>query len=303
MAVARKTLTALTGDVVSIAQDYSVFNKSYSTTIPSEYVTANCRVLVYVQKQYGSTRAQNVAEVTYHDFGGYYVDNCLSGKVGENIPLAFEAGSYDLYESTDYSADGTWEQLQSATAGTCYMYSEGTSVAYFPYGSDQTIFSNAVSHEAIGHGFGKLLDEYEGNGALTDAAKESYLSSFRSHGWGPNVDVTNNSESIHWAHFLKDSRYDQQIGIFEGGLTYDTGAWRPSENSMMRFNTPGFNAPSREAIYKKIMELSGDTYTLDKFLEYDAINRSSAASTVRAAQAQKIDEKHFVPLHPPVIVK
>lgn len=93
MAVARKAISALTGDVVSITNDYSVFTKHYATTLSSDYVTENCRVLVYVQKQYGTTRPQNVENVTYNDFGGYYVDNSLSGKIGETIPLAFEAGS------------------------------------------------------------------------------------------------------------------------------------------------------------------------------------------------------------------
>ena len=34
-----------------------------------------------------------------------------------------------------------------------------------------------------------------------------------------------------------------------------------------------FNAPSRWAIYKRIMELSGETASFDKFVEYDAVNR------------------------------
>ena len=42
---------------------------------------------------------------------------------------------------------------------------------------------------------------------------------------------------------------------------------------MMRDNLEYFNAPSRWAIYKRIMELSGETASFSKFLEYDAINR------------------------------
>ncbi|CAK7053919.1 hypothetical protein KCV26_11835 [Petrimonas sulfuriphila] len=36
-----------------------------------------------------------------------------------------------------------------------------------------------------------------------------------------------------------------------------------------------FNAPSRLAIYKRIMELSGEGYSYGKFIESDAINRSA----------------------------
>ncbi len=39
-----------------------------------------------------------------------------------------------------------------------------------------------------------------------------------------------------------------------------------------------FNAPSRFAIYKRIMERSGDTWSWEKFIAYDAVNRSSKAS-------------------------
>ena len=42
----------------------------------------------------------------------------------------------------------------------------------------------------------------------------------------------------------------------------------------MRDETGGFNAPSRWAIYKRIMELAGNSYSFETFLEYDEINRS-----------------------------
>ena len=42
---------------------------------------------------------------------------------------------------------------------------------------------------------------------------------------------------------------------------------------MMRDNYEYYNAPSRLAIYKRIMELSGEGYSFQKFLEYDAKNR------------------------------
>lgn len=51
------------------------------------------------------------------------------------------------------------------------------------------------------------------------------------------------------------------------------GAYRPSQNSMIRDNLEYFNAPSRWAIYKRIMELSGESYSFETFLDYDKVNR------------------------------
>ena len=52
---------------------------------------------------------------------------------------------------------------QKYYAGTCYMYFDDSNVSYFPLGFDDSMFSQLLNHEAIGHGFGKLLDEYEDN--------------------------------------------------------------------------------------------------------------------------------------------
>ena len=63
-----------------------------------------------------------------------------------------------------------------------------------------------------------------------------------------------------------------------------------------------FNAPSREAIYKRIMKLAyGDSwqYDYEKFVEYDAINRSSVPKLLR--RTVEIP-KDFKPLPPPVII-
>ena len=52
-------------------------------------------------------------------------------------------------------------------AGTCYMYypssgdyGQGLSIAYFPLGTDDGMFGQLLHHEAGGHGFPKLADEY-----------------------------------------------------------------------------------------------------------------------------------------------
>ena len=198
-------------------------------------------------------------------------------------------------------------------AGTCYMYhnstgdyGQGVSVAYFPLGQYEEVLAQLVHHEAGGHGFGKLADEY----AYQDLGQmpEEEISNHKNwepYGWWKNVDFTSDPSAVKWAKFLNDSRYaSDNLGVFEGACTYWTGAYRPTENSIMRHNTGGFNAPSREAIWYRIHKLAyGDSweYNYEDFVSYDQktnIGKNASASTAG------IGVKSALPhLHAPVIVK
>ena len=197
-------------------------------------------------------------------------------------------------------------------AGTCYMYypesvsgtyGSGPSVAYFPRGGDAETFAQLLHHEACGHGFAKLADEYAYEDMGT--APSDYVSEIKSQqtnwGWWKNVDFTSDPTAIRWSHFVNDTRYaNERLGAYEGSLTYWTGVWRPTENSIMRYNTGGFNAPSREAIYYRIHKLAyGDSweYDYDDFVEWDARNRTTAAT-----HAMVYKPANYKPTHPPVIV-
>lgn len=71
----------------------------------------------------------------------------------------------------------------------------------------------------------------------------------------------------------------------------------------MRYNTGGFNAPSREAIYYRIHKLAyGDSWNYDyeEFVEWDARNRAASAPTSKRAPGYK--PSNYKPAHPPVIV-
>ena len=189
-------------------------------------------------------------------------------------------------------------------AGTCYMYyNSNASIAYCPFvDGDQEQYRQIIVHEAAGHGFAKLMDEYNYEGTIPKSEMNRFKEDIKG-GWAANVDITNDPTRIQWAHFLNDSRYTDQVGIFEGALTYKFGAYRPTETSIMRHNTGGYNAPSREAIYKWIMKFSGYEYSQDEFYTYDAINRTSGANLIRKAAAAKVDKSNFIPLAPPVIIR
>ncbi len=73
---------------------------------------------------------------------------------------------------------------------------------------------------------------------------------------------------------------------------------------MMNKNLERFNAPSRWAIYKRIMELSGETASFEKFLEYDAVNRASASAAAKPPlKAAAAPERKFGYSNPPVVVR
>ncbi|MCK9627330.1 MAG: M64 family metallo-endopeptidase [Bacteroidales bacterium] len=181
-------------------------------------------------------------------------------------------------------------------AGTCYMYADNSSVSYCPYvGYDKEQFSQIIHHEAVGHGFGKLADEYSYNGTIKASLVKSYRDDYYTMQWWSNIDFTKDAQKVKWASFLNDILYSTTVGIFEGGATYQLGVYRPSENSIMRYNVGDFNAPSRLEIYRRILEFSGDEYLYNNFIQYDAINRITT-------KAPFVPPVHFVPLAPPVVM-
>ncbi len=193
-------------------------------------------------------------------------------------------------------------------AGTCWMFSDNKAVCYVPLCRDETDYAQTLRHEGCGHGFGKLADEYfyDSMGRIPDdEVTELKQWKVLSYGFYENVDLTSDPNTILWSKFISDSRYSGKVGVYEGGYTYPYGVYRPTDNSIMRYNTGGFNAPSREAIYKKIMKFSeGDAWTYDyeTFVAFDAPARSAEAVTRAAAQCAAVDKANFIPLAPPVMV-
>lgn len=172
-------------------------------------------------------------------------------------------------------------------AGTCYFgFNNGIqainlAIGYCPmiYGMEDDMFRRVLCHECIGHGFSKLMDEYSyqemgriPTSEITDTQKMQEM------GWAANVDFTNDRNAVLWSKFLKDSRYQgkdnygETLGIYEGACTYWSGAYRPTTESMMRSNMHGFNAPSREAIYKRVMSTAYGKeweYNYEEFVAFD----------------------------------
>lgn len=250
-------------------------------------------------------------DVTSTALGGFFgVGTEVGGNDGAVIEYASQAVPHEKLDNAIVIVAMNSDKY----AGTCYMYyptfnennfGTGLSISYFPKGGDPATFAQLLHHEALGHGFAKLADEYayEEYGAVPESTVALHQEQQTNWGWWKNIDFTNDSAEIRWSRLLLDERYQYDgLGAFEGGLTYWTGVWRPTENSIMRYNTGGFNAPSREAIYYRIHKLAyGDEweYDYEKFVEWDAKNRKKADSPLLMPSREAI--RNFVPTHPPVI--
>ena len=175
-------------------------------------------------------------------------------------------------------------KMSSPKYNTTKDYGNGPALSFFPLCGDDKLFANLLIHEACGHGFGKLADEYysSGNGAINNRGYYE-IKDFEQWGWFKNVDATIGealtAQTIKWKHFLNDSRYAGVVGIYEGAYTYAQNAYRPANDSIMqhvRGSDGEFNAPSREAIYYRIHKLAyGDSwsYSFEKFATWDEKNR------------------------------
>lgn len=192
-------------------------------------------------------------------------------------------------------------------AGTTYFgyYSENQvtelAIAYCPiiYNLENDSFRQVLVHEAVGHGFAKLEDEYsyEENGKMP-SEEINNVKVLQSYGWAQNVDFTQDENTILWSSFLKDSRYSLEgIDIYEGACTYMSGVYRPTEDSMMNTNTCGFNAPSRKAIYDMVMRRGENRETTyEEFADFDSRNVSQVQTLTRSSNAisRPFTRPHFV---------
>lgn len=190
---------------------------------------------------------------------------------------------------------------------TVMYYGDRSYVGYMMSGVNEVL-----NHEVCGHGLGRLMDEYVEGGYenLTLPASERDImdEEWSTYKWGANVDWRSNANEVRWAHFLNDSRYaGEGLGLYEGAYLYGKGAYRPTENSMMRYNDSPFNAPSRERIYQVIMELSeGEdwVYNYEDFVAYDIVNRNYATSRALTAPSSDSARELWKKKHrAPVIVK
>lgn len=202
-------------------------------------------------------------------------------------------------------------------AGTCVLYSgnkktdipTGCSIAYVPMTdpllNDGVSFADILQHEAVGHGFAKLADEYSERGNITQEAIAE-IQHFQSYGFARNVALSSDVTRSYWADFAADPAYAaERLSCYEGAYTYLKGAYRPTQNSMMNENALYFNAPSRAMIYKRCMNIAyGSTWSYDyaAFVAFDIPSHQQAAAKSAPAWYSSTRSKNPRPrLAPPII--
>ena len=173
--------------------------------------------------------------------------------------------------------------------GICYMYDEGAAIAYCPmsdYGYPQD-FRGVIQHEAGGHGFAKLGDEYIYHNAFIDACGCSccgHVDEFnmaKAMGWYENLSLTGRMNNVPWSHLIFHEKYNQIVDIFEGGFMHTRGVFRSEQNSCMNNNIPYYSTISRETIVKRIKAIAGEVYSFDDFVANDVLDAGTVESATR----------------------
>ncbi len=186
----------------------------------------------------------------------------------------------------------------SRYGGTNWSYSNGMAISvvpvstrFYPYS-----FKNILQHEAGGHGFGKLADEYINTYATITSADKDELKWWQQWGFYLNLDLTNNLNNILWKHFIGEPNYSY-VGAHEGGYLYAYGVWRPEVTSLMINNITYINAPSRELIVRRIKKLAGETFSFSEFKQKDVRETHSLTRSASIA----VDTEMLLP--PPILIK
>lgn len=162
--------------------------------------------------------------------------------------------------------------------GICYMWGDGSAVACCPKSGDAYPydFRGIVQHEAGGHGFGKLADEYIYHNAFIQSCSclccdhLDALLEGKALGWYRNLEATGDMYQVGWSHLIFHPKYSNVVDVYEGGYFHTRGVYRSEPTSCMNNNIPYFSAISRQAIVERIMEYAGEEFTLDKFYELDS---------------------------------
>lgn len=188
--------------------------------------------------------------------------------------------------------------------GLTWFLGNGCTLTYntlFDRGLEWQNFEAVFRHET-GHGLGFLEDEYEGHLQTIGEEHKNRICSEQLLGFWQNVDFTKDPSKVLWSKFISDERYaNEDLGIYEGAVGLTHGVYRPSFNSIMRYNEPIFNAPSREAIYKRAMKLAyGEDwqYDYEEFVKFDE-NSRNANSRSAIKPLTEAEQKEYIKNHRP----
>ena len=192
--------------------------------------------------------------------------------------------------------------------GVCYWWEDGSAIACCPKSADAYPydFRGIVQHEAGGHGFGKLADEYIYHNAFIGSCGClccSHLDALlygKALGWYRNLEATADMNQVGWAHLIFNPDYSDVVDIYEGGYFHSRGVYRSEPTSCMNNNIPYFSAISRQAIVERIMLYAGEDFTLEKFYAKDS--DAFGATTKAIAPDMPVEGIYSGRQHEPVLM-
>ena len=216
-------------------------------------------------------------------FGSYFTQNRIKTPAADKcFQWAKRAdASMDLSKSLVIMLMNT-----STYEGVTMMYGDGSAIACCPVSTDAYPydFRGIIQHEAGGHGFGKLGDEYIYHNAFIqtcncidgcehpqgdDDTSTSY-GKYKSKGWYKNLSMTADAKQVPWAHLIYHKNYSDKVDMYEGGYMHTRGVYRSEATSCMNNNIPYYSAVSRQAIVERIKAYAGEAFDFDDFVAKDS---------------------------------
>lgn len=216
-------------------------------------------------------------------FGSYFTQNRIKAPAADKcFEWAKRAdASMDLSKSLVIMLMNT-----STYEGVTMMYGDGSAIACCPVSTDAYPydFRGIIQHEAGGHGFGKLGDEYIYHNAFIQTClckdgcehpkgDDDIMTSYgiyKSKGWFKNLSMTADAKQVPWAHLIYHKNYSDKVDMYEGGYMHTRGVYRSEATSCMNNNIPYYSAISRQAIVERIKAYAGEAFVFDDFVAKDS---------------------------------
>ena len=235
----------------------------------------------------------NLAYGTDYDGESYNIDDSKIRERLKNSPLGM---------SSNVLAIVLLNETNDVKRARCFIHSDGFAAALAPV--DEKLEKN-IHHEAGGHGFGFLADEYssDGGGAY-GSAQRADLDNRHNIGWSLNLSYNNTKTTVPWKDLWISAYAPENIGAFAGGDgAYTSGVYRCTENSTMnnQYAFDKFNPQSRWLIFKRIVEMAGyATPSIEDFMTYDAHNISYMPPI--ATTRNYVEKQGYLLGAPPVMI-
>lgn len=234
---------------------------------PLSYESGVCsNVNIWRTTKFGTTYGAGKygrLKVNYDDMMAYVLNDVTGSVVtadNVNQTLIISILNSDVYE------------------GLTNMWSTGAAIAAVPHSRYEypNDFRGLIQHEAGGHGFGKLDDEYIYHRAhirncpCTCCTHADAVEASKSIGWSRNVSLNGKYKDIDWRHLIFDDRYQDIVDIYEGAHMHGAGIYRSEVNSCMNNNVPYYSTISRQAIVERILDYAGEKFDFETFVSKDS---------------------------------